>query len=208
MSHRDHIVIDLEATCDDAGAVPRHEMEIIEIGAVFVDGRKLRPVAEFQTFIRPVRHPRLTAFCTGLTSITQADVDPAPRFPEAIAALRAFIEAHQGRQPPVFASWGAYDRNQFAQDARHHRVALPFGGEHFNVKQAFSDALGTRKRFGMARALMRVDLPLEGTHHRGIDDARNIARLLPYALGATPMPPAPTGWRRKRSAEPVPDQRS
>jgi 3'-5' exoribonuclease 1 len=28
-----------------------------------------------------------------------------------------------------------------------------------------------------------TSLPLEGTHHRGIDDARNIAKLLPYILG-------------------------
>ena len=34
----------------------------------------------------------------------------------------------------------------------------------------------------MAKALQLVDLPLEGTHHRGIDDARNIAKLLPYML--------------------------
>ncbi len=32
------LVIDLEATCDDGGAVPRLEMETIEIGAVLVDG--------------------------------------------------------------------------------------------------------------------------------------------------------------------------
>jgi inhibitor of KinA sporulation pathway (predicted exonuclease) len=35
----------------------------------------------------------------------------------------------------------------------------------------------------MAAALRRVGLPLRGTHHRGIDDARNIARLLPWIVG-------------------------
>ena len=38
MNARDYLVIDLEATCDDAGAVPKREMEIIEIGAVWVEG--------------------------------------------------------------------------------------------------------------------------------------------------------------------------
>ena len=32
------------------------------------------------------------------------------------------------------------------------------------------------------KALAHVGLPLVGTHHRGIDDARNIARLLPHSL--------------------------
>lgn len=194
---RDYLVIDLEATCDDGGRVPRSETEIIEIGAVLVAGDTFQPVAEFQTFVRPVRHPQLTAFCTALTSITQADVAEAPGFAAAIAALERFMVPHmRGGAPPLFCSWGDYDKHQFAHDARHHRVRLPFGRDHQNLKQAFSDALGTRKRFGMARALQRIGAPLEGTHHRGIDDARNIARLLPYAIGAWPLPGAPTGWRR------------
>lgn len=200
MSHRDYLVVDLEATCDDGGQVPRHETEIIEIGAVFVDGDRLAPVAEFQTFIRPVRHHRLTAFCTGLTSITQAEVDRAPGFRAALKRFEDFIVEHQRGRPPIFASWGNYDRGQFRQDARFHGVEPSFLAGHLNIKQAFSDALGTKRRFGMARALMRVDLPLEGTHHRGIDDARNIARLLPFALGRARFPEAPVGWRRKRQA--------
>jgi len=32
----------------------------------------------------------------------------------------------------------------------------------------------------MARALQMTGLALEGTHHRALDDARNIARLLPF----------------------------
>ncbi len=179
MSIRDYLVIDLEATCDNQGTVPREQMEIIEIGAVLVDGQTLCAKAEFQTFIKPVRHPKLTVFCTELTSITQAMVEHAPDFPEAIAALRRFI----ANGDPLFCSWGNYDRNQFAQDARFHKVPLPLSRDHLNIKQAFSDGVGTRKRFGMAGALRKVGLPLAGTHHRGIDDARNIALLLPFALG-------------------------
>lgn len=29
----------------------------------------------------------------------------------------------------------------------------------------------------MERALKMLNLPLEGTHHRGIDDAKNISRI-------------------------------
>jgi 3'-5' exoribonuclease 1 len=190
---RDYLVIDLEATCDNAGAVPKHEMEIIEIGAVLVDHETFELTAEFQTFVRPVRHPKLTPFCQELTSITQAQVDAAPEFAQAIAALREFMAGEQ----PLFCSWGAYDRNQFQLDARYHKVALPFDEDHLNLKEAFSEGLGTRKRFGMAGALRLLGLPLEGTHHRGIDDARNIARILPYAIKARPFP-APAAKHRAR----------
>jgi 3'-5' exoribonuclease 1 len=47
-----YLVVDLEATCDDRGAVPRGEMETIEIGAVLVDAETLQPLDEYQTFIR------------------------------------------------------------------------------------------------------------------------------------------------------------
>jgi inhibitor of KinA sporulation pathway (predicted exonuclease) len=176
-----YVVVDLEATCDDGGRVPRDESEIIEIGAVLVEGATLRTVAEFQTFVRPVVHPRLTAFCTELTTITQADVDPAPGFPAAAARLAAFGDG------AVFCSWGNYDRNQLAADARRHHVAPPLGPRHVNLKEEFTKLEGSRKR-GNREALVRVGIEATGVHHRGLDDARNIARLLPYILGRTPLP--------------------
>lgn len=179
-----YLVIDLEATCDNKNTVPKSQMEIIEIGAVLADAETLEPIDELQTFVRPVRHPVLTPFCTELTSITQDMVATAPSFPEALELLRRFI----GEQRALFCSWGNYDKNQFEQDARHHRVQLPFRNQHLNLKQAFSDANGSRRKFGMAGALRRVGMTLDGTHHRGIDDARNIARLLPYCLGKEPLP--------------------
>lgn len=182
--NRNYLVIDLEATCDDGGRVPKREMEIIEIGAVLVDAETFEPISEFQSFVRPVRHPTLTPFCRKLTSITQAQVNAAPKFPEVISALREFMAGEH----PLFCSWGNYDRGQFQQDAGYHRVELPFGSDHLNLKQAFSEALGTSKKFGMAGALRVLGLPLAGTHHRGIDDARNIAKILPFAIGARPMP--------------------
>ncbi len=154
-------------------------METIEIGAVLVDTRTLAKVGELGLFVRPVRHPLLTDFCKQLTTITQADVDGAPLFPEATAQVERFLA---GRRV-LFGSWGDYDRNQLAQDAGYHCVRLPFAKHHLNLKKRFSEQLGEPKRFGMDGALARVGLTLEGTHHRGIDDARNIARLLPWITG-------------------------
>jgi len=190
-----YLVIDLEATCDADHRLPRHETEIIEIGAVLCDGQTLQPVAEFQTFVRPIRHPRLTAFCTELTTIQQADVDRAPVFPQAIERLRRFID---GREC-LFCSWGDYDRNQLRRDAERHRVRLPLGAKHLNLKQAFHEATGAARPLGTGQALASVGLKPEGTHHRGIDDARNIAKLLPYCLGRRVAPRAAGAYAVPRS---------
>lgn len=179
-----YLVIDLEATCDDGGAIPRDQTEIIEIGAVLCDAATLSPVDEFQTFVKPLRHRTLTPFCTQLTSITQPDVDDAPIFSKAIASLAAFVK---GRDL-LFCSWGDYDKNQLDRDARRHSVALPLGRHHLNLKQAFREKSGDDRKLGVGQALRRVGLRFDGTAHRGIDDARNIARLLPYSLGREPLP--------------------
>ena len=171
-----YCVVDLEATCDDRGAVPRDESEIIEIGAVLVDAETLRAVAEFQTFVCPVLHPLLTPFCIALTTIEQDDVAIAPTFPAAAARLAAFGAG------ALFCSWGNYDRNQLAREAARNGIATPLGPDHYNVKDAFAAAMGTRK-VGTRDALARAGLLPTGTPHRGLDDARNIARLLPRALG-------------------------
>jgi len=182
-----YLVVDLEATCTDDDSFPRDQMEIIEIGAVLLDGRSFAQVAELQTFVRPTRHPRLTDFCTRLTTITQAQVDAAPRFPQAIAELREFL---RGRPGALFCSWGGYDKTQLERDARRHAVALPLGGRHLNLKEGFSRRLGESRQYGTGQALRRVGLRASGTHHRAIDDARNIALLVPFVVGAREIPRA------------------
>ena len=181
-----YLVVDLEATCDEQQRIPRHETEIIEIGAVLCDGETLAAVDEWQSFVKPFRHPRLTPFCTQLTSITQDMVERAPPFRSAIGALGRWLDA----RAPLFCSWGDYDRNQLAREAtRHGGLRLPFGARHLNLKEAFRTRSGDDTKLGVGQALRRCRLRFEGTAHRGIDDARNIARLLPYALGRTPIPP-------------------
>ncbi|MEO0488387.1 MAG: 3'-5' exonuclease [Cyanobacteria bacterium J06659_2] len=154
-------------------------MEIIEIGAVMVASIHLAVVDEFQMFVKPVRHPILTEFCTQLTTITQAEVDQAPGFKEAIAAFSDWLTAYENC---LFCSWGDFDRNQFKQDCKFHAVPFPFQN-HFNLKKAFLRAQGLKQRRGMAQALELAGIPLVGIHHRGIDDARNISKLLPHGLG-------------------------
>lgn len=175
ISHAYYLIIDLEATCSDDGAVPRHEMEIIEIGAVLQSARTFEVQTEFQTFVQPVRHPTLTKFCNELTGITQSDVENAPLFRPALEAMKAWLWAFNDT---LFCSWGDYDRRQFHQDCAYHQVAYPFHAEHLNLKAAFSQAVGRGKKLGIAEALRHLGMEFEGSPHRGLDDARNVARIV------------------------------
>lgn len=177
---KNYIIIDLEATCDndETSGFDRNEMEIIEIGAVLLNA-DLEPIGEFQTFIKPVTNPTLTKFCKELTSITQKEVDEAPGFKEAMQFLYDWFDKVDD---VMWLSWGAFDKKQFIKDCELHGIEykLPY---HENAKVNFSKQLGVKKGYGMKRALARAGIELDGTHHRGIDDARNIAKLMPYCMG-------------------------
>ena len=178
----DHwLVIDLEATCCDDGQFPRDEMETIEIGAVITDGRTFQPIAEFQTFVRPVRYPTLTAFCCELTGIEQADVDAAAGFPEAMSRLVEWMDVYPAA---VFCSWGEYDRRQFERDCLFHAVLWPFGNRHVNLKKLYATQFDLKRGEGFGEILTKHELTFEGRPHRGIDDARNIARFMPLLFEA------------------------
>ena len=168
------VVVDLEATCWEGKHPDRNE--IIEIGAVcYSVGEGV--VAAFQTFVKPKLQPVLSEFCTQLTHITQDEVNDAPAFPDA---FQRFHDWCTQMQPLAFASWGQYDLNQFKSDCRLHDIPL-WIENHVNLKVLFSEITG-RGKSGMKRALYHYEIPLEGTHHRGIDDARNIARILGYMI--------------------------
>lgn len=170
-----YLIIDLEATCADDKSISSREMEIIEIGAVLLNSQTLNVESEYQTFIKPILHPSLTEFCRSLTSISQENVDSAPLFPDALKQFQSWLYPFSSY---LFCSWGNYDRNQIQQDCKLYNLGYPFPGGHMNLKQEFSTVMGLKKKQGMAGALYHLGLELEGTHHRGIDDARNIARIV------------------------------
>lgn len=170
------LVLDLEATCSNNNRIPRSEMVSHSGGTSF------QILDEFNIFVKPTIHPKLTFFCTNLTSIKQSDVDDAVLFPKALSRLTAFIDKYGGPERVAFCSWGDYDRNQFVREGQRHGLELPFG-DHFNVKRMFASAQGLRREPGLQGALKRKELRFVGTAHRGIDDARNVVRLLPFVGG-------------------------
>lgn len=166
------IILDLEATCwEGKGTKPN---EIIEIGAVCIDENKNR-CGEFATFVKPTVHTQLSAFCTQLTSITQQQVDAAPLFPDALQAFQAWIAGFGDTY--VLCSWGFYDKAQFNGDCLLHKLDTAWLKNHISLKHQHGTICKLQRPMGMSGALRYEKLQLEGTHHRGIDDARNIAKI-------------------------------
>ena len=176
------LVVDLEATCANDGSIPPAAMEIIEIGAVWAlpDGIVLD---RFQSFVRPLERPALTPFCMELTGIRQTDIDAAPPFPAAARMLRKFADRRR-ETGAIWASWGDYDRQQFARDCARHSAEYPLQLPHENARRIFTTRQEIGTAVSLASACELAKIKLEGNYHHALDDAINTARLLPWVFGA------------------------
>lgn len=172
-----YVIVDLEATCWEGG-LNIEQMEIIEIGAVILESSTGPILEEFNAFVRPVIHPVLSEYCMQLTSIRQKEVDEADDFKTVFPGFIDWI----GAQSFTLCSWGDYDLKQFRVDCERHKISLPDSFlRHINLKQEFAN-LKRIKPCGMAKALDILGAKLEGTHHRAIDDVRNIAKIAVQVL--------------------------
>lgn len=82
----------------------------------------------------------------------------------------------------VWTSYGAYDFNQFKKQCEKHNIEVPFSSSHINIKSLFSLKMKINREVGMSGSLGMLNLPLIGRHHRGVDDAKNIANILKALL--------------------------
>ncbi len=167
-----YIVLDLEATCWEKGM--KYQNEIIEIGAVLINEQQ-EIESEFQRFVKPIRFPILSDFCKQLTSISQAQVDEAAHFYEVVEEFKAWFECEA--EDYFLCSWGFYDKNQLINDCQISKLEHAWVSRHISIKHQYAEIKNLRRAIGMKRALEKEKLELEGTHHRGIDDARNIAKI-------------------------------
>jgi len=173
------IIIDVESTCwEPPKSQPKNEIsEIIEIGIALVDIDDLQIVKNESILIRPQRS-KLSEFCTQLTTLTQSQVDKGITYQEAMAKL--FQEYESDKR--TFVSWGDYDRKMFERNCRDYGAPYPFGPRHLNLRNTFTMLHGLESEPGLDIALEHLGMKLEGTHHRGIDDARNIAKIFIHTL--------------------------
>lgn len=173
------IVIDFEATCWKGPAPDDQKQEIIEIGLAVLN-TKTGEITQNQGILVKPQMSEVSLFCTQLTTITQELLDEnGLHFNEAIEKLVTEYEPHSAY---AWASYGDFDLNILKKQCKLLKIPYPMGSKHINVKPLFTEKFGLTKHRGMAGALNLLKIPLEGTHHRGVDDAKNIAKILHWCL--------------------------
>jgi len=172
------VIVDLEATCYQDGRKDDikpdgFDNEIIEIGAVMLDSNG-KEISRFQSFAKPKLYPKLSNFCKELTTIKQKDVDDAD---DLVDVLVNFIDWCDGA---TLVSWGFYDKTQLAKDLIKNDLEYLLDDieDHKSLKHLHAQWNKLRRKgVGVSGALRMEGLVFEGTPHRGIDDAINIANI-------------------------------
>jgi len=178
--------IDLECTCWPDGKLPdgrdqRDVMEIIEIGIVQLDARTLDIEKKESYLIIPVESglSGITNYCTELTSITQQMIiSKGIALEYALSRMMSEFKTMKYE----FMSWGDFDRMQFEKECLRKNLQYPFSKTHTNFKYWFSLLTNQNVQRNIKGALDFLGLQFEGSPHRGVDDAYNIARLYRHVI--------------------------
>lgn len=166
-------VVDLEASINSSSFT--HEVTEFPLLLLSTASPSLPLISEFHTFIRPTRNKSASDHKRS----PQQVLDSFPNFPEARTDLLAFLNLHGVTSSNALAiTCGDWDFRSMlpAEQAFHGIPPLPLFENWCNIKHAFTSFTG-KKADSMVRMLNVTGQELVGTHHSGIDDARNIANI-------------------------------
>lgn len=169
-----YTIFDLEATCynNDKEKPYGFVNEIIEIGAVKLD-KDGNEIGRYSKFSKPLLFPIISEFCNSLTTITQEDIDNSDDLCEVLVDFLKWVDGG------ILVSWGHYDKSQMKKDLIRNGLDFLLNelNGHISLKHLHGKRNGNKRGFGMKKALIMEGFKLDGTHHRGIDDAINITKI-------------------------------
>ncbi|KAL3994485.1 Exonuclease family protein [Acanthocheilonema viteae] len=179
------VVIDFECTCE--ADLYDYNHEIIEFPAVLVDIRKKEIVDVFHSYVRPVVNPQLSEFCSSFTGITQEMVDKSLPFIDVLDSFRAWMQLHRLGQKDVryaFVTDGPWDIAKFfqMQCIQSNLSAVPHDFRFYiNIRRSFANKYCKRhstQKINLDGMLTSLNMKFEGRQHSGLDDSKNIARIV------------------------------
>ncbi|GAB6025438.1 3'-5' exoribonuclease 1 [Chamberlinius hualienensis] len=177
-------VIDFEATCTEKNPED-YPHEIIEFPAVLLCVHNFTVVSEFHQYCRPVINPILSDFCKKLTGITQEIVQSADTFSTVLENFLLWLNDKNLGTKYRFAivTDGPWDMERFLKrQCEMSSVAFPkFAKKWINIRKIYSNFYNCR-RLPLNQMLEELGMAFIGRQHCGLDDARNITRIVVQLL--------------------------
>jgi len=178
MSYTYICILDFEATCEEDAKY--FDNEIIEFPSVLLklENEECKIVSEFQHYCKPLLKPIVSKFCEKLTGITQEIVNNGNNFPDSLKAHHNWLSSYVIDSDVIIVTCGNWDIAQvMPSECKKWNIIPPTVYRRFiNINDIFLDMYKIRGR-GMVNMLNFLNINLEGRHHSGIDDCRNIASI-------------------------------
>lgn len=200
----EHVLLfDFEGTCDasDAGLSRLQQCalhEIIEFPALWLDAHTGAVRGTFHEYVRPTEGADgdgaarpLSTFCTNLTGITQEQVDSASPLAEVVSRFLQWVascgltEALADGSALLIAHGGWDLGDQLPIEAARKQLALPawLGSRTYSdLKVLFALEYSGASSTSLRGMLQALGLEPKGRAHSGIDDCRNLARVVEWLI--------------------------
>ena len=176
------IVLDLEWNNTYAKKAKGYINEIIEIGAVKLDG-ELENVDTFSCIIRSQIGKKLRGSVKRLTHLTNDDINSGMPFTKAFSMFRKWI----GNEETVIFTWGDGDVRVLLENFKYLNgiKVIPFLEKYCDLQRVFQRIHGGTKgqQTGLLNAAQMLDIdPEMYIHHRALGDSMLTADILKKLL--------------------------
>ena len=149
--------------------------EIIEIGAVKIDGSSHEITGRIQDFVKPHFYPKQAREGMAFSMITDEHMKSAIEFGEMLEKLTALYIPRE----TYFVAWGDADFDVIKEGCERHNLPNPVLYEDYiDLAAAYKTLKGSNRTLGLKTALEEQGIVTEGLWHTAYDDAANTGRLL------------------------------
>jgi len=178
-----YLVLDYEANCS-ADQIRDHE--IIEFPGILVERETGFVISQFHHYVQMATHKKLSTFIKDMTHITDEQVNQGVTWKECLSLFEKWCVEHcVTPDNTTMVTCGDWDLKTMLprQLLITNTMLSPFLTKLFgcwnNIKVSYVNTMKplNKRRCGMATMLEKLNLKLDGQHHSGIDDSRNIAKI-------------------------------
>ena len=174
---KDYYVVDFEFTqCRQRKGRPVGFFpEIIEIGAVKIDGESLDVIGQDHHFIKPHFYPKQMQEVSDFCMITDKEMQTAITFPEMIGYIKSLYAPNMTH----FVAWGTEDYRVLDEGCERHGVKNPVLYEDYlDFAEWYQWEMGDSYTTGLRKATEEQCIDTGMYWHAACDDAANTGKLL------------------------------